>query len=88
VGDIVTIVTASGKSWDARIVKVVWSDGKVAICATESCDRTSSRPVGRPRRGHGGECVCGWGDDLLSWGGYIGGRRYKCPHCGGWAEAC
>lgn len=38
VGDTVTITTASGKSWDARVESVVWTGNGVAICATQSLD--------------------------------------------------
>lgn len=43
-GDIVTITTRSGKSWDAIVQRVVWSGEGVCICATESMDRTHVRP--------------------------------------------
>lgn len=48
VGDIVTISTRAGKSWDARVTHVIWtgkskySAGQVSICATE---RVESRPA-------------------------------------------
>jgi hypothetical protein len=35
-GDTITITTRGGKSWDARVTKVVWSGEGVAVCATES----------------------------------------------------
>lgn len=61
-GDTVTITTKSGKSWEARVSKVVWTDGSVAICATESTDRPAQRP-GRGGRGYGRGtwtgCSCG-----------------------------
>lgn len=52
-GDVVRITTRSGKTWEARIVKVVWSGDGVAICATESLDRSHGTSGGtyRPRRG-------------------------------------
>lgn len=42
VGDLVTITTKAGKTWDARVNRVIWTDGKVALCATVSTDRPSS----------------------------------------------
>lgn len=42
-GDIVMITTRAGKSWDARITRVVWTGDDVAICATESMDRQPQR---------------------------------------------
>jgi hypothetical protein len=46
-GDTVTIRTAAGKSWQARVERVVWTDGYVSLCATQSLDRpASSRPTG------------------------------------------
>ncbi len=42
-GDTVTITTRGGKSWEARIERVIWTDGKVSICATESNDRPQRR---------------------------------------------
>jgi hypothetical protein len=42
-GDTITITTRGGKSWDARVTKVVWSGEGVAVCATESLDRAPAR---------------------------------------------
>lgn len=47
-GDVVTITTRSGKSWDARVTRVVWRGDDVAICATASLDRRL--PVGPSRQ--------------------------------------
>jgi hypothetical protein len=38
-GDTLTITTRSGKSWQARVDRVVWTGDDVAICATSSLDR-------------------------------------------------
>lgn len=38
-GDTITITTQGGKSWQARVERVVWTDGKIALCATASLDR-------------------------------------------------
>jgi len=81
-GDTVTITTRSGKSWDATVERVVWTNGSVSICATASVPR---KPA--PRRSHNGECHCGACDDLMSMGGRPG-QRVRCPECGGWAEVC
>ena len=47
-GQIVTITTRGGKSWEVRVTQVVWSDGKATIVATESCDRPVVQPTYRP----------------------------------------
>jgi len=53
VGDVVTITTRGGKSWDARVTRVLWAGEDAAICVTESLDRT-------PRaRGTRTGCSCG-----------------------------
>lgn len=57
-GDTITIRTSSGKTWEAKITRVVWSGNGVSICATESLDRSPRRGY-RPRRGYdycGGRC--------------------------------
>lgn len=55
-GDIVTITTRAGKTWDAEVVKVVWSGDGVAICATASLSR---RPA--PSRRHAAHTThCGY----------------------------
>ena len=56
-GDVITITTRSGKSWDARVTRIVWSNDSVAVCATESLDR----PASPTRRGRGTwtGCSCG-----------------------------
>ena len=33
-GDVITITTRAGKTWDATVSRVVWSNDDVAICAT------------------------------------------------------
>lgn len=62
-GDLVTITTRAGKSWDARVTRVVWSGDAGAICATESLDRgrgrTSRSISGRRRGGTRTGCSCG-----------------------------
>lgn len=80
-GDEIQIRTKAGKEWTATVTRVLWSGDNVSIVATESRSQ-------RPRRRSNGECQCGWGEDLLSWGGHRAGQRYRCPDCGGWAEAC
>jgi hypothetical protein len=83
-GDQIKVTAKSGKSWTAIVAHVFWSGDGASVVAV----RSSRTPRERTRRGTNGECRCGWGDDLLSWGGHIAGRRYRCPDCGGWAEAC
>ena len=52
-GDIVQITTRGGKSWEAEIIKVVWSGNGVSICATSSIasrnisSRSSASSTGR-----------------------------------------
>lgn len=49
-GDIVTITTRAGRSWDAVITKVLWTADGVAICATESVNRMPrNAPIGCSR---------------------------------------
>jgi len=43
VGDIVTITTKAGKTWQARIARVIWTGDGISICATESMDRPAYR---------------------------------------------
>lgn len=65
-GDTVTITTSSGKSWQARVTKVLWTGEGVSLCATSSLDRPSG---GRSRGG----CACP--DDCCD-------RGCRCaPHC-------
>ena len=54
VGDVVTITTATGKSWDARITRVLWTGEGVTLCATASLDRAPG-----PRRRQWTGCSCG-----------------------------
>lgn len=45
----IIIQTKSGKSWQARVERVVWTDGRVSLCATASLDRPATqapRPYG------------------------------------------
>ena len=61
IGDIVTITTRSGKSWDARVTQVIstgddrYIDGVVSICATASLDRSigAARTSTRSRNANG-----------------------------------
>ncbi len=59
VGDSVTITTASGKSWEARIQKVIWRGNGVAICATSKSSGGSSGGSGGSKRGTWTGCHCG-----------------------------
>lgn len=76
VGDTVTITTRAGKSWDARVVRVVWSGSGVTLCATESLDR---RPTAHRHGGCGCPCSdcsprCHCDDHCVCRGGNI----YDC----------
>jgi hypothetical protein len=50
-GDEITITARSGKTWQAEVVRVLWTGDGVAICSTASIDRPhrTSRPA-KPRR--------------------------------------
>ncbi len=85
-GDVVTVTTKAGKTWQAKVTRVVWTDGAVAVCATASMDRPEGSSRGFRQRASNGECQCGACEDLLSFG-YRPGQRIRCPECGGWAEA-
>lgn len=57
-GDTLTVRTKAGKSWEARVERVIWRGKGGAICATESLDRPS-RPRGSGSRRRGGCIECG-----------------------------
>ncbi len=38
-GDVVTITTRSGKSWDAEVASIVWAGNGVTVCETRSITR-------------------------------------------------
>ena len=57
-GDVITITTRSGKSWDATVRKVVWSDGDVSIVATSSAPSRPASPW-TSSRGQYGVTHCG-----------------------------
>jgi len=63
-GDVVTITTRSGKSWQAIVTQAIWSGEGVTICATESCDR---KPAARKpsRRGTWSGCSCGSVEEFI-----------------------
>jgi hypothetical protein len=72
-GDTVTIRASSGKAWDARIAKVLWTGDGVSLCSTTSLDRgTSSRSSGRGRGTWTG-CSCGSVEEF--------GKRSDCESC-------
>jgi hypothetical protein len=92
VGDVVTITTRAGKTWDARVKKVLWSGDGIALCATTSLDREPSFYAGGyagsgygprfdsdgARRGAGR--VCRTGGNCSSFGS---GRSCGAPDCDG-----
>lgn len=47
--DIIAITTRSGKSWNARVERVLWTGDGVAICATASLDRPRRSGTGCSR---------------------------------------
>lgn len=52
-GDTITITTRGGKSWDAKVSRVLWSDGKITLCSTS---KTSGRSSRRSSRRSSGTC--------------------------------
>lgn len=38
-GEVVCICTAAGKTWEAKVTRIVWSGNGVTICATESVNQ-------------------------------------------------
>jgi hypothetical protein len=71
VGDVVTITTKAGKSWDATVSRVLWSDGSVALVATHNDQYDAKVRRDGFRRG---------GSSRRS------GGRYICEECGDWVE--
>ncbi len=60
-GDVVTITTRGGKSWDATISMVIWSNDEISICATGSApSRRAPAPRSQSRRTG---CSCGSRED-------------------------
>lgn len=55
-GETVTITTRSGKSWDAKVARVVWTNGEVAIVATQTLDRPARRGVSAASESCGYPC--------------------------------
>ena len=49
-GDVVTITTRAGKTWQARIMRVVWTGEGVTLCATSSLDDGPPRRAARRYR--------------------------------------
>ena len=64
-GDVITITTKAGKSWDATVRKVIWSGDGVSIVATE---RRGYVPAVRDSRGY-----------VRDRGHYEGYCGYPCP---------
>ena len=48
-GDTITIRTRSGKEWQTRVTRLVWSGEGVSIVATQSVDRPSTGGGGAQR---------------------------------------
>lgn len=73
------ITTRGGKSWPARVVKVVWSGDGVTLCATKSLD---GGPPGAAKVGRGCECAddecCGRHCRCDSSCNCRGGNIYNC----------
>ncbi len=75
-GDTVTITTRAGKSWEARVSRVVWHGGGVSICATGG---RGGRGPGRRRGG------CHTDGDCSST--CVGNHDCPCRD-GGWFSCC
>jgi formamidopyrimidine-DNA glycosylase len=59
-GDVVTIKTSTGKTWDAKVEAVLWSGDGVSLCKTSSLDRAPAPSSGsRFTRRTGGCRGCG-----------------------------
>ena len=67
-GDVVTITSSSGRSWEAVVDRVLWSNAEISICATSSharhfglcreCGRAvKDAPHHRAMEGYCGECA-------------------------------
>lgn len=50
VGQTITIKTKAGKTWQAKVTKIVWGGSDAALVATESADRPAAKSTGKPRR--------------------------------------
>ena len=84
-GQTVTIQTKAGKTWDAAVSGVVWSDGKVSLCTTRSLDGgppkrasnydpTMFRGYGAPRGGYRRTCKTGGNCSSFGSGRSCGGH--------------
>jgi len=60
VGDQITISTKSGKTWNATVSTVVWTDGSISLCATSGTRSGGSHSTSR-RTG----CSCGSRDGII-----------------------
>jgi len=71
IGDTITITTKAGKTWNAQVTSLVWTDQKVAIVSTKSLDRAPSTSTPRPSRRRFVPC------------GYPGCHPSYCDECDG-----
>ena len=55
-GQTVTIRTAAGKVWQARVTRVIWTGEGVTIVATASLDRAPAQSAPAVRASTGGRC--------------------------------
>lgn len=79
VGDVVSIRTKAGKTWDARVTRVLWTGEGVTLCATEGLDRPrTTRHSGRARMGSGH----GQAANVPGYSGYCTDNEYcRCYDC-------
>jgi hypothetical protein len=76
-GDVVTITTQAGKTWQARVERVLWTGDGVSICATASTDRPAAATRSRGR-GRWTGCSCGSREDA---GGELIPSERNCRQC-------
>ena len=55
-GDTIEITTRSGKTWEAQVEKVIWSDGQVCIVATASAARAATTRTSPARATYNNYC--------------------------------
>lgn len=73
-GDVVTIITRGGKSWDAQVSRVLWIGDAVAICATESLEGKPARSRSVGSSGNCSRCCRTATRTAQIW--------EDCPYCG------
>ena len=57
-GEVVAVTTRAGKTWNARVTKVIWAGKGISICAVASQSYGERRRSNKPRPGYCEECGC------------------------------